>query len=82
MIFRAISAIRLYLCFFKKKKTKDIAAIGAKTNRFHNTYPIKMKNIAIIMGGYSSEYKIHLSAETSSINFWTKQNTTDSASIF
>jgi D-alanine-D-alanine ligase len=41
-----------------------------------------MKKIAIIMGGYSSEYKNHSSAETSSINFWTKQNTTDSASIF
>jgi hypothetical protein len=40
MIFRAISPYS-FISAFLKKKTKDIAAIGAKTNRFHNTYPIK-----------------------------------------
>jgi D-alanine-D-alanine ligase len=32
------------------------------------------------MGGYSSEYKI--TYQRKRCNFWTKQNTTDSASIF
>lgn len=45
-----------------KRPIKRIStAIGAKKRkRFHNLYLSKMKNIAIIMGGYSSEYKISL----------------------
>jgi D-alanine-D-alanine ligase len=34
-----------------------------------------MKNIAIIMGGYSSEYKISLISGISCTTIWIKQNT-------
>jgi hypothetical protein len=34
-----------------------------------------MKNIAIIMGGYSSEYKISLISEILCTTIWIKQNT-------
>jgi hypothetical protein len=35
--FQELFPLFAYIFAFKEK-TKDIAAIGAKTNRFHNTY--------------------------------------------
>lgn len=61
-------AIRLYLFFFKEKKKRITLLSGlenktiptTKHNLCFNIKQHKMKNIAIIMGGYSSEYKISL----------------------